>query len=115
MTLASLALTGTWLYVVARDLVRREVGAQERRAVTRRALTTSVVFAASIPFSLFGPGTCRPVVARRPSGRSNTRRSADGQVTARTVGGSAGVRRAARGGCKGMAASNLRRHCPGAA
>jgi uncharacterized membrane protein len=54
MSLASAALTGTWLYVLRRDLVRPDVGADERSAVTRRALTTTAVFTASVPVSFLG-------------------------------------------------------------
>ena len=54
MSLASMALTGTWLYITSRGLAKNECDASERRAVTRRALTTSGVFVASIQVSFLG-------------------------------------------------------------
>src|SRR3954468_4011227 len=54
MTVTSAALTATWLYAVTRGLTKRGPAPAEARQVTRRAVTTTVVFAASVGVAFLG-------------------------------------------------------------
>jgi TMEM175 potassium channel family protein len=54
MTLASIALTLTWLYAVRRGLVNPATPASEVRAFTGRAFATSAVFLLSVAAAFLG-------------------------------------------------------------
>jgi uncharacterized membrane protein len=54
MTLASCALTATWIYAAHSGLVRPSVAPEQVRRVTVRAVLTSAVIALSVPASLLG-------------------------------------------------------------
>jgi uncharacterized membrane protein len=54
LTLTSAALTATWLYAVRRGLVDPALTGGERTAITRRAVATTTVFAASVGLAFLG-------------------------------------------------------------
>jgi hypothetical protein len=54
MTVASAALTATWLYAVRRDLTAPTLTPAEANQITVRAVTTTTVFAVSIAAALLG-------------------------------------------------------------
>lgn len=54
MTLASIALTATWLYAVRRRLVDRAVTSEQVRGFTARAFATSTIFLLSVGAAFLG-------------------------------------------------------------